>query len=303
MPNERYSDAQLRLMAEAAKALEPVMAECGYRDLLHGKWALLMDDIRQEHAMRDVERSKMFVPPRVQLFNLMRWNIMRGWGFSDDDVTEIAGDIPPDPPAPEVGKLQLTARVLEIALPDAPDGTPGHRRTFDELWSIVVAEQGGRPCHLFELATMFKLKDGSKDAATTLELAPGTEHRPGLRWRTIDFGHGWPNPNPEGRSPCGISPRHLPREAERPHAGVLSAAAHFPLWLTRMDGLHVPFVWIAGYELKGVPHDLGKIGLARVVHHPRLVRSDSRPFLYMGWDHSSFEDHAVPLYVESKTDP
>lgn len=290
MPDERYSDRQLRLMAEAAKALEPVMAECGYRDLLYGKWALLTEDVRREHALRNQERAKMFVPPRVQLFNLARWNARRAWGFSEDDINDIAREIPPEPPAP--GKLQLKVRVLEIHLPDAADGTPGVRRTFDELWDIVVQEQGMRPCHLFGLA---------KDVR--LALAPDHAHHPGLRWRTIDLGYGWPVPDPHCVRLCGTSPLRLPAAAERPHAGILAAAAHFPLWLRRMDGRHVPYVWLPGYELPGVPHSLGALGIRRLVHHPRFASDGERIFLYYGWDHVPFDDYAVPVYADTKTDP
>ncbi|HTK59763.1 MAG TPA: hypothetical protein VL283_01015 [Candidatus Baltobacteraceae bacterium] len=292
MPKERYSDAELQLLAEAAKALEPVMAKCGYRDLLYGKWSLLTEDVKQELAIREKERATMFVSPTVQLLNLSRWNAARGWGFSEDDITLLEREIPPAPPPPEKGRLQLKARVLEIHLPDGPDRTPGARRTFDELWDILVKERGARPCHLFDL---------SKDAR--LALAPNHGHHPGLGWRTIDLGYGWPEPDPQCVKMCGISPRKLPAGIERPHAGILAAAAHFPLWLARMDGTHVPYVWLPGYELPGVPHGLGAFGSTRLAHHPRLTRDGGRPFLYYGWDHVPFKDHAAPMYADVPTRP
>src|SRR5689334_6631134 len=111
MPKERYSDRELALMAKAADALESVMKECDYRNLIHGKWYLLTDDIRQEHALRDKERAEMFVSPQRQLADLIRWNGRYGWGFSDDDLRDIEREIPPAPAPPAEGKLQLRARV------------------------------------------------------------------------------------------------------------------------------------------------------------------------------------------------
>lgn len=291
MSNERYTDAQLRLMAAAAKALEPVMAECGYRDLLYGKWALLTEDVRRELAARETERRTMFVPPRTQLINLCRWNAARGWGFSEDDISQLEREIPAEPESTDDGKLQLKARVLEIHLPDGPDGTPGVRRTFDELWEIVVREQGMRPCHLFGLAPKARIA-----------LSPGDEHAAGLRWRVIDLGHGWPAAGTERRGPRGTAPRSLPSGAERPHAGLLAAAAHFPMWLRRMDGKHVPYVWLPGYELLGMPHAIPPMR-DRVVHHPVLASegAEGKVFLYFHWDHVPFGDYAVPTYRDGAT--
>lgn len=293
MPKERYTDRELEILARAADALESVMEACAYRDLLYGKWSLLKDEVRQEEAARDKERAEMFVSPQRQLFNLARWNSRRGWGFTDDDLSDIAREIPAEPPPPEKGALQLKARVLEVGLPDGADGTSGHRRTFDELWSVVGEDQGARPFHLF-----------GHWPSMRLELAPGLRHEPGLRWRTIDFGYGWGVIDPACRKLCGVAPRHLPPELERPHAGLLAAAAHFPLWLKRMDGRRVPYAWLAGYELPGVPHTLGTMR-CRVVHHPRFTRdrADGAPMLYYGWDHVPSERESVPVYADTKTDP
>jgi hypothetical protein len=291
---ERYSDAQLRRMAEAATAIKAVIddKECGYSDLFYGKWSLLAEDIKRELAFREKERATMFVAPTVQIVNLARWNAARGWGFSEDDISHLEREIPPEPPRPEKGALQLKARVLEIHLPDGPDGTPGVRRTLDELWDIVVKSQLARPFHLFDLSKSVRLA-----------LAPQHAHHPGLGWRTIDLGHGWPEPDPSCVKMCGTSPRRLPHGIERPHAGILAAAAHFPLWLTRMDGTHVPYVWLPGYELPGVPDNLGPIGSTRLAHHLRLTRDGDRPFLYYGWDHVPFSDHAVPIYADVPAHP
>lgn len=308
MKNGRYTDAQLRLMTRAAAALEPVMAECGYRDLLYGKWALLTREVEAELAERERERRTMFAGPDVQLANLARWNRARGWGFTVEQFEAAAASVPEPPAEPDGGALQLKARVLEIGLPAGPDGAPGHRRTFDELWDIVALEQGAIPCHLMGLATAFGMTEGAerRPVVTRLDLAPGETHRPGLRWRTIDFGHGWPDPDPACAKLCGLAPRRLPRGTERAHAGILSAAAHFPLWLARMDGKNVPYAWLPGYRLANVPGEteIGKLGVKDIAHHPRITRGrDGRPFLYMGWDHVPFDDHAVPVYADTKTDP
>jgi hypothetical protein len=292
MPKERYTDRELEMLAKAAEALETVMDGCGYRDLLYGKWSLLTGDIRHEHALRDEERAAMFVSPQRQLFNLARWNARRGWGFTDDDLSDISREIPPEPPAPEKGRLQLTARVLEVYLSDGSEGMPGILRTFREFTSILADEQGMKPFHLFDLWPQMQVA-----------LSPGLRHVPGLRWRTIDFGHGWGVAEPDCRKLCGFTPFQLPPSLERPHAGLLAAAAHFPLWLKRMDGKSVPRIWLPGYEFVGVPHNLGP-SRDRIVHHPRLTQChDGQGFLYYGWDRVPCEDMAVPVYADTKTDP
>lgn len=288
MPDDRYDDRQLADMARAAAALERVMETCGYRDFLYGKWSVLTDDIRRERAARDAERAAMFVSPHAQLFGLARWNARRGWGFTDDDLNDVAREIPPAPPA----GAELVARVLEVRLPDGADGTPGVLRTFRELVAVLVEEQGMRPFHLFDLWPKMRVT-----------LRPGNRHAAGLGWRTIDLGHGWKPP--DGRPPCGArgcSPHGLAACGAFPDAGLLAAAAHFPLWLKRMDGVHVPYVWLAGYELADVPHNLG-FGSMRIIHHPRLTRDGRAPFLYYGWDSVPYEDAAVPIYADTKTDP
>lgn len=287
MKIRRYSDAQIARMLRAAAALRDVMddPDAGYLDFLFGKWAVLTDDVRRELETRARERAEMFVPPDAQLANFARWNRERGWGFTLEEFTAAAASVPAAPQAPETGATQLVARVLEIRLPDA-DGVPGHRRTFDELWDIAVRERGTRPCHLFGLGP-----------AVRLELVSG-DHAPGIRWRTIDFGHGWMKDARQARF-RGTAPRSLPPGAERVDAGILAAAAHFPLWLRRMDGRHVPYVWLPGYDLPGMPHHL-PMGRDRVIQHPCLTREggEGRIFLYFHWDHVPFEDYAVPVYAD-----
>lgn len=300
MSRERYDDVRLATMRRLQEALEGAIASLGWPHF-EGKLAYVRGEIAHELEAREREIATMFPPPEAQLANLARWNVARGWGFAAEEVEALAGSVPPAPPAPPKGRAQLVARTLEIALPDGPDGAPGHLRTFRELWDIVVREQGARPCHLLDLATIFGLHASGRPSVTRLVHAPGESHRPGLRWRTIDFGYGWPDPDPDCGKLCGLAPRRLPPGTRRPHAGLLAAAAHFPLWLARMDGVRVPYAWIPGYELEDVPHDLGRLGLARVIHHPRFSRSDGRPFLYFGWDHAPFLDHAVPVYADAET--
>ncbi|GEM_PF-3100231 len=284
MTHRRYSDAEMDAMTRAADALEAVMDGCGMRDFLYGKWAVLTDEVRREREARDDERARMFADPAAQLANFARWNRELGWGFPLEDFAAAVSEVPPAPPPPPAGDLQLKARVLEIRLPDGADGTPGHRRTFDALWGIAVRESGARPCHLFGLGP-----------AVRLELVTGT-HAPGIRWRTIDFGHGWTE---GGERRHGTAPRTLPLGTERADAGILAAAAHFPLWLRRMDGRRVPYVWLPGYELPGMPHAV-PMGRERVIHHPCFTREGGggKIFLYCHWDHVPFEDYAVPVYAD-----
>ena len=39
------------------------------------------------------------------------------------------------------------------------------------------------------------------------------------------------------------------RGADSVHAEILAAAAHFPNWVQAMDGEHVPYVWMPGYQV------------------------------------------------------
>lgn len=277
MPTDRYSDDQLRRMRAFADAGEALIQDRTLRDFLYGKVRVVRDEIEAELREREAERRTMFVPPLVQLLNLVRWNERRGWGFSEDDVSALMDGIPAEPAGLADGALQLAARVLEIHLPDGPDGAPGYLRTFDELWDVVVQEQGMRPCHVLGL-----------DPKVRLALAPGAIHAPGLRWRIIDFGAG-----------RGDAPRKTLAAAERPAAGILAAAAHFPLWLARMDGAHVPYAWLPGYELPGMPHAIGP-SRDRIVHHPALSGDGyGKVFLYFHWDHVTFKDYAVPAYLDA----
>lgn len=293
MPKDRYTDRELSMFADAAKAMERVMEQCDYRNLLYGKWSLLVDEIRQEHALRDKERAEMFVSPKHQLENLARWNVRHRWGFSDEDLRALESAIPSPPPAPEKDALQFRARVLEIHLPDGRDGTPGLLRTFRAFAAILAEEQGMKPFHLFDLWPKMKLT-----------LAPGLAHEPGLRWRTIDFSYGWGELGPHCGRHCGFALRHLPPTLERPHAGLLAAAAHFPLWLKRMDGKRVPYAWLPGYELADIPHGLPSMR-DRIVHHPRFTRvhSDGASMLYYGWDYLPNAQDAFPVYDEPKRLP
>lgn len=293
MSKDRYSDRELGLLADAAKALEGVMEACDLRNLLYGKWSLLTEEIHREGRLRDRERAEMFASPAHQLIDLTRWNLRRGWGFSDDDLRDIEREVPPEPPPPEKGKVQFRARVLEAHLPDGADGTPGLLRTFREYAGILAEEQGMKPFHLFDLWPQMKL-----------ELSTGLRHEPGLRWRTIDFGHGWAEVGPHCRKPCGYGLRHLPAGLERPHAGLLAAAAHFPLWLKRMDGVTVPYAWLPGYECSGIPHGLPSMR-DRIVHHPRFTRerADGPPMLYYGWDYLPSGQDAFPVYADTETGP
>ena len=282
MSQDRYSGDQLRRMERVVSALEDLHRDGTLKDFLsYGKLHVVRLEIEAELKARAIERQAMFVPPLVQLLNLSRWNQRRGWGFSEDDISILMDEIPAEPPAPGDGKLQLAARVLEIHLPDGPDGMPGYRRTFDELWDIVVQEQGMRPFHLFGLGPNVRLA-----------LNHGEVHAPGLRWRVIDFGHG-----------LGESPRRASHGAGRPHAGLLAAAAHFPLWLRHMDGKHVPYAWLSGYELPGIPHSITAMR-ERVIHHPVLTgEAEGKVFLYCQWDHVPFKDYAVPVYADAPAAP
>ena len=158
--------------------------------------------------------NEMFVPVDVQIANVRDWNLTRGWNLIEAHFIEAQAAaqqlVWPDD--------SLTAHVLVPYLDTV-------QRTFDELWGIAATRQSSN-----------WRWDGLNSDSKHLRLLEGIEHQPGLRWETIDLG-----------ADRNARPRDV-RNARSAHAGVLAAAAHFPKWVTAMDGDKVPYVWIPGYE-------------------------------------------------------
>ncbi len=179
------------------------------------------DDIfvREGAALVPYRPHDMFVTPETQLENIRRWNEGFGDGFRNDEI---------DHAAIQLERLSwprghLSALVL----------VPYRRtvqQTFDVLWAEAAAAQ---PSSL--------VLSGIKSDPRHLWLAQGIKHVPGLRWETINLGAYWGSED--------ITPAEI-RDTNSAHAGVLAAAAHFPLWVQAMAGKEVPEVWIPGYHVR-----------------------------------------------------
>jgi hypothetical protein len=166
-------------------------------------------------------RPELFVSLEVQLANVRNWNKMRGWGFTDADFEAI--DLTPSE------RSGLVVDVIAVYLPDEGN-TSGVQRTFEELWDIASSLQPGK-------WRWEELKSDKKH----LRLLDGIEHKPGIRRVTIDLGANW---DPKD----GIRPIDV-RGSDSVHAEALAAAAHFPDWIQAMDGEHIPYVWMPGYQV------------------------------------------------------
>jgi hypothetical protein len=165
---------------------------------------------------------EMFVSPREQLANLRRWNDEREWGLDDADFdrVDVADVTYPHP---------LMVDVVAAYLPGTPTMT-GVQRTCEQLWEVAAQRQPQAWCW-----------DERKSGPKPVRLLDGMEHRPGVRRVTLDLTANWDRragARPlDVRTPTSAAPE------------ILAAAAHFPEWVRSMDGAHVPFVCLAGYQV------------------------------------------------------
>ncbi len=174
----------------------------------------------------------MFIHPEAQVENVRRWSFGRGTGFAARDIDKVADQLAElDWP-----QGRLTVLTLVPYLPTV-------QQTVEALWACARQAQ---PSGL--------LLGNIKTDPKRLWLAKGIEHQPGLRWEIINLGAY----QADGR---GVSPIEC-RDTNSAHAGVLAAAAHFPLWVQAMAGNDVPPVWIPGYQVR-----TGSFGdLTRTIH-------------------------------------
>jgi hypothetical protein len=162
-----------------------------------------------------------------QLDNVRRWNTMRRWGFTADDLAAI--DLTPRPqPRP------LVVDLIAVYL-DSNWMLDGIRRTCDDLWLLAADQQPNAWC--WDDWYWNQPDSGLKP----VRLLDGIVHRPGVRRVTVDLGAYW------------VPGRHVrPADVRGPHsahAEVLAAAAHFPRWIRSMDGQTVPYTWLCGYQV------------------------------------------------------
>jgi hypothetical protein len=211
----------------------------------------------------------LFAPLTEQLANVRRWNEDRDWGFDDADLDAI--DL-----APRAHADPLVVDLLAVYLDgeyrgDDVGALDGVRRTCHEMWDVATERQ-------LNTWSWDWVRDAYQSEPKPVRLLPGIEHRPGVRRVTVDLGAHWM----PGRH---LRPRHV-RGPDSAHAEVLAAAAHFPRWARAMDGVSVPFVWLAGYQVthpqRGTDERL--LALAWVHYRQTLSLSIARAdHSFSGW--------------------
>jgi len=185
-------------------------------DLAHPRRTLVSIEAIDRAGMNEA----YFIPVADQLANIRRWNDERGWGFTDAELDAI--DTTPARPS-----QPLVVDVVAVYLPEK-DGVDGVRRTFEEMWEVASE---GAP----ENWSWRQHIAGPRP----VRLLPGSTHTPGVRRVTVDLGAGW---DPvDGARAIEI------RGRDSAAAEILAAAAHFPEWMQAMEGVNVPFVYLAGY--------------------------------------------------------
>lgn len=187
---------------------------CDPRDLRDA----LQDIIEGRFADQKTELiNRMFIPAACQLEAVQRWNSERGWGFTDEDFSNLG-----EPPVwPED---QLAAIILNVQLDTV-------QRTFEEAWALTVSQQ--------PVAWRW---EGIKADVEHLRPYPGCEHRRGLCWKIIDLGAN------QGKSSEDIQKAVKPEVL--PHSAGLWVAALHPKWVQAMNrGDNIPCVDIPGYQV------------------------------------------------------
>lgn len=157
----------------------------------------------------------LFVHADQQMSNVISWSSTNGWGFAPRDIPSKMPAWPKQP---------LAALVLVPYWDDPVE-------TAKNLWFAAASQQHrSYPRPGTELDWDVAFRD-------IVETAPRQVQKKCLRWEVIDFGAS------QGK---GLYDRY-PFSKPMPSAGVLAAAAHFPMWVRRMDGDRIPFVWVPGY--------------------------------------------------------
>lgn len=110
-----------------------------------------------------------YVTPKFQLRTVHKLNASRKWGITD---------FPPEIPKNFVQRTPTEILLLAVYLPDKGD-IGGVQHTFDEHIN-VIKEQSKKRSYVIKCF-------GIKSDPQHLKLAPGKEHRPGVRWVAFDF--------------------------------------------------------------------------------------------------------------------
>ncbi len=157
----------------------------------------------------------MFATPEEQLRMARRRNIDRQWGFA-----ETAFEILDRTPVPMYSRLARV--VLNVSL-----GTVGE--TFEEAWEAATSVQD----HSWRSASI-------NSSSESLRLMAGKKHKRGLRWQVIDLG--------VNRNARPVAVRKVSDPVD---SAIVWMAFYSPKWVHAMDGVAVPYAFLAGYECCG----------------------------------------------------
>lgn len=217
----------------------------------------------------------LFTSLSTQLADVRRWNRDREWGLGPADLNSIdlTPRAHPDPLVVDVIAVYLDAEYRGDDLGELD----GVRRTCHEMWAVATERQPNTWCWDW-------LRDAQDSQPKPVRLLPGIEHRPGVRRVTVDLGAHWV----PGRH---VRTRNV-RGRDSAHAEILAAAAHFPRWARSMDGVSVPYVWLAGYQVTHPEHatDNRLPGLAWV-HYRRTLS------MTVDWADHSHSGWATPVVL------
>ncbi|MBI4143107.1 hypothetical protein HY480_04505 [Candidatus Uhrbacteria bacterium] len=230
---------ELGLNAELADAIRRPASEAIVRQHLHDLSEMLWPqraDRRREAEDERRERQRLihglFTPPEQQLANVRQWMAQRLQTWRDVPFEQWFASIGPAPAWPD-GKFQCV--VLELALPDQPKtkdakgkvipAVPGYIRTVRDLWDIISGQ------HPYD--SNYLPMD-----AEHLFLLDGATYEPGLRWRILDLGANW-----------DIAPATVCNPTTSPNVDGFAAIAQHPQFICRIDGVTVPGLWIAGFQV------------------------------------------------------
>ncbi len=195
----------------------------------------------------------LFTPIDMQIAIWRQFNQERNWGFVDEDFADIESSVP-DWPNERLAAVVLVP-YLTMHEYDGSDGmwgcVDGDTYTFRELWKAAGVHHSAS--QMFDVSSYEQLDE------KWLHYYGGIKHpatdKPIMRWEVIDLG-------------CKNDVSCNNQNAERPHAGILAAAALHVWWVRSMGGHYVPFVRLPGYKI-------GKIATARLTPILGYNRQDS----------------------------
>jgi hypothetical protein len=188
--------------------------------------------------------QRHFVSYDQQVANLRNWNRMRGWDFTEDEITAASDEL-----TRQLGERHLINHERIAVL--VPYPSADMHECMEELWEVIgdtqeqVNQKVGYRHMSTCLSTTFTLaKCDNKRHIRYLPEVKG----PCLMWEYLSFAVTMKG---DKAFHAGCKMRELITEPLRagPHVGVLAAAAHFPMWLRKMDGKRVPLMSVPGCKV------------------------------------------------------